>query len=912
MKPLRLLLQAFGPYLERTELDFTAFQETGLFLISGPTGGGKTALLDALSFALFGRATGGRRTFGSMRCMGADDSVPTMVEYDFSLQNKIYRFRRTRYVHINRNTKLPEYRDSHECFLLEDGEPRLLESKSETAVRNRAEELLHLTGEQFAQVIVLPQGDFLKLLRANSKEKGEMLRTLFAADKWKLLTDRLNLRAKSLEQDLRDLETRKDSLLQQSGADTPAALAEKSAEAKARTAALRESSENLVQQAADAEKLLQAAEHWERLQAALTEAGKTRETAQARRSQAVKQAADSQEWRKTAQTLGAEAISLAQDAARLQESIDRLQKAAEVQKQAKAARKEAQDVKARLAQWDAKEREISVRLVAGEGFVRQYQQAAQALPGLLERRHTLEKAGEAFRELAARKEAFCQAEAALTAAKQETEKQNVLAQALSQKLERQEAMSRRSQALGISQTLRQGEPCPVCGSREHPSPAYLASPDGQGEPPLSGRELEALRAGERDARQKSLQLAARQETLTGERDRAAAAFTQQEALVKSMEISEKQIETETAGLEQAVAETKKGAALLEKAQTRLAALTQEREDAAAKRAADRENLSALEARAEELERQEPSGDLPSLAGLLQRQKELQREYQARTERSGQLLREAEEADAQWQKAEENLRLAGLAEEKAKAQADAFQKPWDTTPGLASLRERAAVLREQGLKSSEELGRSTQAAAALQTALEAVQKLERETGRLEPEYSRTAGLAAALSGNNPQKLPILQYVLSIMLDEVLASANYFFSTLSRGRYALRLMDRPKGGNALSGLDLEVLDGNSMLPRSIETLSGGEQFLASLSLAFGLSEVVQNHSGAVRLDSLFIDEGFGSLDQETLDTAMKALSALRGGGRLVGVISHVAELRNRIPGRIEVSRDAAGNSHAKIIV
>ena len=176
----------------------------------------------------------------------------------------------------------------------------------------------------------------------------------------------------------------------------------------------------------------------------------------------------------------------------------------------------------------------------------------------------------------------------------------------------------------------------------------------------------------------------------------------------------------------------------------------------------------------------------------------------------------------------------------------------------------------------------------------------------------AKLAEALSGKNPRKMPILQYVLSIMLDQVLVSANRFFSTLSRGRYALRLMDAPKGGNAYGGLDLEVLDGASMLPRSIETLSGGEQFLASLSLAFGLSDVVQAHSGAVGLDAIFIDEGFGSLDGETLDTAMKALAMLRQGGRLIGVISHVSELKSRIPCRVEVTRDGEGFSQVQIKV
>ena len=163
-----------------------------------------------------------------------------------------------------------------------------------------------------------------------------------------------------------------------------------------------------------------------------------------------------------------------------------------------------------------------------------------------------------------------------------------------------------------------------------------------------------------------------------------------------------------------------------------------------------------------------------------------------------------------------------------------------------------------------------------------------------------------------KTPILQYVLSVTLDQVLVSANRFFQRLCRGRYALQLADSPRGGGAMSGLDLEVLDGASMLPRSIETLSGGEQFLASLSLAFGLSEVVQSNSGAVGLDSIFIDEGFGSLDSETLDAAMKALALLQSGGRMIGVISHVQELQSRIANRIQVTQTAEGHAKAKVLI
>ena len=256
-----------------------------------------------------------------------------------------------------------------------------------------------------------------------------------------------------------------------------------------------------------------------------------------------------------------------------------------------------------------------------------------------------------------------------------------------------------------------------------------------------------------------------------------------------------------------------------------------------------------------------------------------------------------------------MSLAQQALEKANAQWRACPTPWEERPQLPHLRQQCQTLRQESLTRREELGKAASARQALEGTLQEARRLEEELTALEGQLSRVARLSKSLSGSNPMKMPILQYVLSVMLEEVLGSANRFFATLSRGRYALRLKDGP-ATRGYGGLDLEVLDGASMLPRSIETLSGGEQFLASLSLAFGLADVVQNHSGAVRLDSLFIDEGFGSLDGETLDTAMKALAMLQSGGRLIGIISHVSELKNRIPCRVEVNRDAAGFSHAAI--
>lgn len=910
MKPLRLLLQAFGPYPDKTELDFTAFAEAGLFLISGPTGGGKTALLDAMSFALFGRATGGRRAFADMRCMAAKDEDPTIVEYDFSLQETVYRFRRTRYLHINRNTKEPEFQESHECYVLENGDFRLLESGSERAIRSRAEELLHLTGEQFAQVIVLPQGEFLRLLRANSKEKGEMLRTLFAADRWKQLTDRLNRRARELEDKLKDSEARKNSLLQKENLETVEALAESVTAAEEREAALRAAGELLTRQWQQASSVLQTAEQWQRLVTALTEAQTAFQTAREQREKLKEQAPLAAEQREKAAKLRQDAVALAQETARLAEKREDLLRLQELTAQEEAAQKSVLTLQRELTALGEQEKELLTRLETGEKFVRQCQAAARLLPGLLERQQALEKMLEAQKELSRRQESLARTEADLAAQEQEAGRLKVLCLALTEKLNAQEAVLRRNAALGLAQSLREGEPCPVCGSREHPAPAH-------GEQQLLRQdELEALRAGEKDAREKHLTAIARQSALQTEKEKAAAALGEQEEICAAFSLSAEQAAAESSELAQKITLTRRDADRLEKAQAKLSELTAEREAVAARLSEKKEKLSAGAARAAELAQQKSAAE-QALAGLTssaleQSIKEKELQYQQLESSAKALLQQAEEFDKKRQDAETALRLKQAALEQAEQAQKEFSSPWDAPPELEALRSQEAELREQRVRQSEELGQAAQRADSLKKTLEAVGRLDADAGTLNQEYSRTAKLARSLSGTNPQKLPILQYVLSIMLEEVLVSANHFFAALSRGRYALRLMDSPRGGNAYSGLDLEVLDGASMLPRSIETLSGGEQFLASLSLAFGLSEVVQNHSGAVRLDSLFIDEGFGSLDGETLDTAMKALELLQGGGRLIGIISHVSELKNRIPGRVQVTRDEAGASHAKIIL
>ena len=904
MRPLRLVLQAFGPYLEKTQLDLSQFAESGLFLITGPTGG-KTSLLDAMCFALYGKSTGGRRRFAEMRCGSAPQELPTLVELEFALQGERYRFSRSQYTHINRNTKAPELRESHQCFRLEGEDWALLESKSDSAVSRRAEELLHLTCEQFSQVIVLPQGEFLRLLRASSSDKGEMLKTLFSAGVWRQVTDRFHQRERQLEDKARQTAALRASLLQQEEVESLGGLEEKAASLAQRETALRQENKTLAQQLEQAERLLQSLEQYTRLEEAAQEAGKSLARAQAAWKELEGREIQPRHKREQAQALRQQAVALAQESARLGEQKEELLRAQAAGKQAAATRKQLEEQRQALAALGQQRETLSQRMEKGNAFCKACEEAAARLPALLERRQALEKLSAAWEELARRKARQAAALEGLSIAEQAAAQKQLLLETVSLRLERQEALLRQNAALQLAHTLEPGKPCPVCGALEHPSPAA-----GQ-ETLLEPRQLESLRQEEKSARQAQVKAAALAASRKAEADQAMEAVSQQEAAWKEAAASAGDFTREEAAAQlaqaAALAEKAKGeAARLEAAKEKLRALEKERDACQQRETALREKLSALEAQAQELERRAQEAQA-ACAGL--DHSALEEAIQAKGRAYDAKEKAAQEEDAQRERVQAALSLAQQALEKANAQWQACPTPWEERPQLPQLRQRCQTLRQESLSRREELGKAASARQALEGALQEARRLEEELAALEGQLSRVARLSKSLSGSNPMKMPILQYVLSVMLEEVLGSANRFFATLSRGRYALRLKDGP-ATRGYGGLDLEVLDGASMLPRSIETLSGGEQFLASLSLAFGLSDVVQNHSGAVRLDSLFIDEGFGSLDGETLDTAMKALAMLQSGGRLIGIISHVSELKNRIPCRVEVNRDAAGFSHAAI--
>ncbi|PWM21554.1 MAG: hypothetical protein DBX97_01945 [Collinsella tanakaei] len=1019
-------MQAFGSYLHKTEIDFSLFGDGVLFLITGSTGGGKTTILDAMCFALYCRATGGRRSWDGMRCSAAPDSLPTLLDFSFRLGKDAYRFVRSREVYRKRGSGERAFREEHSCYRQTEAGWELIESGSETKIRDQAEKLLHLTCEQFSQVIVLPQGDFLKLLRANSVGKAEILKTLFGAGVWQEIAKAAKSRADSLSSRAGELRAARAALLEREGAGDGEALAAKCAELKQAVQEEQERFSRLSEQLEKQESLFSAAkaleqkfEEWDAQKEALArlDAGKSGqeqrksllqngrrlrsvlpyfETEQAaKRAAAEKKEAHRKafarcaELQKELETVrkSAEAIpQLRRDSAmdaqkitRLEEELSALRRLDELEKSAEAIRKE----RAALLRQETEQadglKDTEQRILQGEQYVQQQEDNLRSLSPQQEKVRTLQEQKAGWDRLEALQKERDSLQKALQKAESAEKIQCAKLDALRLELSRAEAAALSDAASLLASGLAEGKPCPVCGSLHHPAlcraAQNLSTPQGlealraavSAEEAAENRCLRALSEAKAAAGQKSLDVTAQQElcrtapppeetqrlfqeeTKTLEvLQKSAALFprakerlkllrAEQQKKLQSLEMLRKELsrcEAELSGRESAIrelAQNRKEAAGKEETEreiARLRAAAEQKEAQAArleKELSQTQNLlSAANAAADsaqtaldeavrswEQSRLRLSSEL-SAAGLFlpgispepasSDGTRLTPEDFHRVPQESELLR-----------LETEIRQYDMARETVLSRRDALQKELDgkTRADLQPLLEQLEVLRRQSRELSERIGSLRQSAEASASALEQLRDLAEKGGKAEAEYSQASRLALLLSGRNPKKIPLQQFVLGVMLDDVLSSANRFFSLFSRGRYSLNRTEGSVSGNALSGLDLEVLDAQNGAPRSIETLSGGEQFLASLSLAFGLSDVVQSYSGSVRLDSIFIDEGFGSLDQETLDTAMRALAQIRQTGRTIGIISHVTELKRHIASRIEVSPAKDGGSTACVV-
>ena len=934
MRPLRLTLSAFGPYAAETTLDLKKLGKGGLYLITGDTGAGKTTIFDAITYALYDHSSSGIREGSMLRCKYADDKTPTFVELEFEVHGVRYTVRR------NPEYQRPKARGegmttekADATLTYPDDRPPVTKAKDVTAA---VQEIIGLDYNQFSQIVLIAQGQFTKLLNASTEERSRIFRKLFRTQRYAQLQERLQAEASALNQQRTAQNAKLDSLLgglQFSPEDPDAealralcaqtvpetALALLDALTARQAAALEEAGTALqateaqldtVQQqlgaAAQAQRLAQ------QLAARQAELAAAKPALDAARAEADRHAGDAAQLDAlTAQVTQAQSALAAYDAL---DTLCRQQTEAR-----DAARLAAAQAHKRRTQLDS----LNAALTAAETELAALADADTRLLALQNRSAQLTQRGEALTKLEQRL-ADCQRQA--KAAHKAQESYRAAAAAQDEARTRQNTLERAfldAQAGLLAESLVEGAPCPVCGSTHHPARALLphtAPTQAQVEAARQAAAEADLQAQNASAAAQSALAAANEAKTSLRRDAETLLperFTTPEGTVPlTFALMTNVLAEENAALQTAQTDCKAQCRQADADCRRKAQLEADRqaktrqrptlEQAAAE--ADR-SAAAQNASADALEGQiaERRAALP-YSRRADAQAALDKlEADRSTLRTG-----MDTAQRKLKQAEQTVAAAEAAVEALTAQQTAAQKEpparsaEELTAQQTELTAARETLRSREKQLSAQLLPNRKTAAQYRAAAEARQALE-------SRWQWVSALAATAGGTltSKQKIRLEAYIQMNYLDRILRYANTRLMQMTAGQYELERIGA-ENQRSQSGLDLGVIDHYNGTRRSVKTLSGGESFKASLALALGLSDEVQSSAGGIRLDTLFLDEGFGSLDEESLELAIRVLSGLTEGDRLVGIISHVGALKDRIDRQVVVHKARTGGSTVELRV
>ncbi|MGI6257415.1 MAG: AAA family ATPase [Anaerovoracaceae bacterium] len=910
MKPTKLILSAFGPYADRTEIHMDSLGRSGLYLITGNTGAGKTTIFDAISFALFGKASGDNREGSMLRSKYARAGTPTFVELEFEYGEKTYTIRRN-----------PEYerpKSRGEGFTKEaaggelifpDGQPPL------TKVREMDQAIVDLLGVdrgQFAQIAMIAQGDFLKLLLAKTDERREIFRKIFKTKPFEEFQKRMGEKANQLDQDYEKLQSSLDQYLEtiQWGQDAPpedgpieerishirrlieadrVALEEGKFQLEdvgEKLNALHQKFGELERVKETEKKLAEEVTRLVGLEESLKEAEATLREAEKEKPEIEKLAA--------AITLAGSKLDKYEELDRAKEELVGLQKSCQ---DLTRETKELEEVTAKMkAELEKDGEELGALSQVPEAKAR----IEASLTGLEMRRDALDRLSVGFSDQKKKESELAHAQKAYEDAKIAYEGEKKVVGDL-------ERAFLDAQAGLLAETLIDGKACPVCGSPDHPAPAI--KPDtAPSEEELDGRkkDLESLwdAAGQRSREAGRLggQVKQAKEALLEEGEKLLGASQDPlAALPVALDKVKREIEEAKKALEDVVAKLANKSAL-EKELPILKRKLEEKTDLTAEK---KEALIQTKSRMEAAEKRaaEMKKDLPH-PGKKEAEDEI-RALEGKRRNAEERIRASEEAHGRRQKAvnDSKATITTLRDQlKDRQKMDEEALLWEKkrlTEEKTGLEERRSILDKRH--------------SGNHRTLDAMEEKRREMATLTEERKWVKALSDTVNAkvSGKEKIMLETYVQMTYFDRILARANVRFMKMSDGQY--ELVRRKTAGNFRSqtGLELDVIDHYNGTERRVASLSGGESFMASLSLALGLSEEIQLSAGGIRLDTMFVDEGFGSLDESSLGLAMKALQDLSEGNKLVGIISHVGELKELIDKQIVVTKEKSGGSRAEII-
>ncbi len=876
MKPCMVEFQAFGPYAGHELVDFEKLAAKGLFLICGKTGTGKTMILDAITFALYGKSSGhGRDDFEAMHCTNAAFDVTTYVRFTFENNGSYYRFERR--LERKRKNLSASYmvwqKDENGTWTA------LFENAKEKMLNEKAEEIIGLSYEQFRQVIVLPQGQFEKFLTSDSADKEKILTSIFGEEKWQAVAQLMFEEATERRQQLKSLQEQISNSLQEEACETLAELEVVVAQKKERLAAME-----AAYQEGTCEKQIRALR--DRLALVSRFQDLRRERARVRVYEEKQHDRMEQEKR----------IQDARRAEKVKELLLELHRAEAAQAERKTAVRTA-DQAAGQAKQQAEQilLQVTAQQQKNDEIEEKKAQKIQLTAKITD-----------YESIAALEQTFQKQRKAAESALQEAEQEKQIYESYAPKLvmlhEAYETdMEEHRKLLAaylagitgeLAASLVEGQPCPVCGSREHPQKAVRTEAD------TSKEHVEEKRA-EADAVYQKLQQTMQKQ------EQAKKKYEEKQRLAQELQLVKETAYTRLAEMQNNLIPEIGSLAELQK---KLQQLTDEI-------GRDTEKLQSLTKMLEQANN--TVAETAAKAELARQEEELaQKKQEAAMQAVAKGLSEHGFADI---KEAEQLLLSEKEQEKLQQQIadfDAGRKAAEEQ--MKRLQEELGGQQEPDADACKtELAQleKQQEAYAKETAVlsETIRRLSQKAEKLAQtgegieekllEAEQDLAFAKKLRGDAGTGLQ--RYVLGILFSSVIAAANRMLSMVHGGRYRLFRSDEKAQGSNKRGLELKVYDKNSEEHegRFVSTLSGGEKFLTSLALSIGMSTIAQK--SGIRIEALFIDEGFGSLDEDSITDAMQILDSIQQANGLVGIISHVQLLQERIPTKLRVEETEKGS-------
>lgn len=1026
MKPISLTIEAFGPYRDSVTLDFNELQNHSMFLIAGPTGAGKTSILDAMVYALYGEPSGEVRKTDAIRSDFAEPERMTRVDFSFAIGEAQYRVERLpkQLVAKKRGTGMREQNASATVYEMKDGEWKVM-ATSAAAIRDTIQRIIGFRKDQFLQVVLLPQGEFRKLLVASTSEREELLHTLFRTELYRRLQDALKSAYDEAKSGIEENITKQSALLQSIPHDEeiPVLTIEHVREL------LKDREPHRDMLVVERDKAVDVVDQfnilrnewalYNQVQQSLIEATnkldlvKEREKERSSLNEKVqfltgltpsyelyKQLGDKQDVLKTLKTALSDAKKSV-DAATQHESkctevyetleshaetmqakrttLAQLQQQAEQFNELVVLNKELSTLNSQLETQDREKSEAKLqvqhKLVADlEAALvearKQFQANSKALESIS---HIQEQLGylQRYSELLVEKDKVqndIDAKERSLATLDKTVNNSKI------QLERLEHLMAEGRAFELVHLVVDNEPCPVCGSTEHPQ---LAS-----KPELypTKEEIEEARAVCDEALQKQASEIGQKETLSVRLHELDEQVKDQVSKLKSSidNFTEDAFDSIQQGL---ASQMEQLTALRRDTEQLTKIITKNEHDLVEakgtlskleighnellKNLHDLEvQISSVQAKIDGVSKTLPTTDLDAwhkqiesleteintydeqlkvCKSSLDAAKEQLNAKRGRLEiLFTQVQEERKNLDRFYQEYVKSLQSISVSEDdfidalgdyKAldafRTELHALDETFSTAQAVydAALKHAQSVIEPSDTVSDEVYNTAVEkrdnlvgSLAAwdkdtkhIETTLASLEELEKAMGEARNEVEFLSRLNDLANGGEQgfKNVTFERYVLGAILDEVVYAANLRLQKMSRSRYSLERSDYTGGGRGKQGLDLAVMDAFTGQSRPANTLSGGETFLASMALALGLADVIQSYAGGIHMDTMFIDEGFGTLDPDTLELAMETLVQLQSSGRLIGMISHVPELKTRIPAHLEVTRGDDGST-AKFVI